>query len=220
VRAQPHRISFDGYLLRSRKQRIQHERWGARQQPPAQVLLGNPRSQRIFIVKFPYSARQIFDSRTEPFRVHHPKFRLPQCDKLSGSRDRFNLLTHHSRTRNQSAQAHAETRLPHQNSHHPGRIRRRDSRQPCRRISSLAIAQSSVIEHHPPSDRDDRRKHADDKTIARQQLSRLAQNDPRESFPARLQHRAFDQPDLRFDLRRPRMEMDGRAMLQRLGRRK
>ena len=169
-------------------------------------------------MEFPHNFCQVFDRRPEPFRIHHPKLRLAQRHEAGGLGNRFQLRRQQPRARHQSGQSHSETGFPHQNGDPVRGTGFRDRFQSRRRRGLLTVAQARVIEDHAASDGDDRRKHPDDEAVAGKQQGRLAQNQSRLRFRAGAQRGArVDQPDLGFDFGRPGMEMNRRAMLERLG---
>ena len=97
-------------------------------------------------------------------------------------------------------------------------IRRGQRIQPRGDIVALAIAALAVVDDHAAADRGHGREHADDEAVAGQQQGRLAQHDAHVRGAAgRERLRAAEQPHLRFDLGRARVEMHRGAVLQRLG---
>ena len=222
VAGQPHVFAFHRDLFLLRQHRVDQERRRIRQFAAAQILFGDAGQQRVLLVKLAHRAAAA--SRAPDWnqaRSANQGWGCCKRDHRRARRRRRDLALRQAGARHQFGHAHAVFRFAHQQRDALGRGRFRQRAQPLAATrSSLAIPLAADIHHHAAADGHHRRKHADDEAVSGQQQRRLPQHDARPAALARLQRGgAVQQPHLRLDLRRARMEMHRRAMLQRLGRR-
>ena len=222
VAGQTHILAFHYDLFFLRQNGVDQERRRIRQLAAAQILLGDARQQGVLPVKLADRARAA--SRARPGTRRDPRTRACGCfehDHRRVRRRSFDLALPAGPCAPPVRPCPCRISIPAPAS----RCVRPRSLPPARAAarlpwrSAFAIPHAAGVQHHAPADRHHRRKHADDKAVSGQQQRRLAQHDAGPGALAGLQRRrAVEQPHLRFDLRRARMKVYGRAMLQRLGR--
>ena len=221
MRPQPHDLAFRAQSPWLRPAARPAETAARPHSRPRRSWRGNAGQQRMLLVKLAHRLHHALARRLQPRAVHIPGLRLRNGHQRRARCRRGDL-------------GRASIRCAPPDPPYPCRTALRAPAARCARrhpasdsvssravdVVALAIAAARRIHHHAAADRHHRREHADDEAVAGQQQRRLPQHQAhiRGSCPGCIAAVPSEQPHFGFDLRRARMEVHRRAVLQGLRR--
>jgi ceramide glucosyltransferase len=166
-----------------------------------------------------YRVDQAVARGLEPVAVDKPGMRLRDGDHGRLRSGRGDLRFANAGQRLHVMKRQPEGSFAHQEREARGQIAGRQYVEARGRIVGLPVTVAADIEHHAAANRHHGREHADDEPVEGQQQCGFSEHDASVAGAAgRERHDMSEQAHFGFDFRSTGVEVNGRAMLQRLGR--